>query len=227
MYLVSLLFYDHLGITDAKAELQKKKNRSFKINTLCMRYESGEIRSICFDKAAPLLPFAKHFCVLTQRHNSSLFLTICSSTIKKAKLNNPNLSINHLEAEVWLPAFRQCQNLLDEMYEMSITLSDVDKYFGRFGGSDLTVQLKTLFRGINECTAGTRNDDWIQRSVKKIEDYQQLCGYRMAANYFLKLRDLLELSRGDFGDVEMISKEVMHALSCFSGFFSSWLLIQH
>ena len=98
---------------------------------------------------------------------------------------------------------------------MSITLSDVDEYFGSYGGSDLTVQLRTLFRGINECTAGTQqkcNDDWIQRSVKKIEHYRQLCGYRDAANYFLKLRDLLELSIGDFGDVEKISKEVcMHS----------------
>ena len=140
--------------------------------------------------------------------NSDVFRSTWKATLQLARTKNPSLGVNHLQSDVWQPALQQCQSLLEELYEQTITLGDVDRLFGMYGESGLTTQLKLLFHGVNECTNRQLGDGWILRSVKKITNYRQLCSYRDAANSFLKLRDLLKLSRGNFRDVERISKEV-------------------
>ena len=201
-----------IGIADVQAELQKDY-RSLKINTLCTRDESGGVAVVCFNKACPLLSFAKSFYVMTKRLNSSIFLTIWSDTLNLAMTKFPDLGVQHLHSNVWTPAFQQCRTLLDYLYEQTITLGDVDKHFGRYDGSDLSRELKLLFHGVNECTKQNLDDNWIHRPVMKILNYQQLCCYRDAANSFLNLKHLLKLSKGDFTDVERISQEVkLHLL---------------
>ena len=189
-----------------------KKFTSLKINSLCDRDSSGAIRVVYFNTARPLMSFARHFYVLTKRLYSSLFRATWSDTIGKAIRRNPNLSIKHIESEVWVPAFQQCQNILQELFKLTMTLHDVDQQFSSYGGQDLKTQLKLLFCGINECTHQQRSDHWIQRPVQKILHHRQLCSYRDAANSFLELRDLLKLSGGDFRDVERISKKVKIAV---------------
>ena len=187
-----------------------EKNRtSSKINALCARVESGEIRVLCFDKAAPLLSFAWKFCVLTKKKNSHLFLALWSSTMHQARRNNPELSIRDVESKVWVPVFQLCQELLQKLQDLSMTLGEVDSHFKDFEERDITTQLKLLFHGINECIKQQLSDHRIQQSVQKISEYWQLCSYRDAADSFLQLRDLLKLSEGDFRDVERISNEVI------------------
>ena len=202
--------YVHSGISDAKAEL-RKNYRVYKINTLCIQDETGLFRVICFHKADPLLRFAKSFHALTRRPNSNLFRVVWCATMMQAQRNNPKLSIKCLESEVWIPAFQQCQILLKDVYELNITLSDVDRYFGSYGDNDLTAQIRTLFDGVNECTENKFKDYWNSRLVQKVVDYRLLCSYQDAANSFLKLRDLLQLTQGDFRDVERISKKVIRS----------------
>ena len=186
----------------------QKNYRSQKINSLCIRNELRGVSVVCFNKAHPLLPFAKSFFVMTYRLNSDVFRSTWKAMLQLALTKNPSLDVNHLQSDVWQPAFQQCQSLLEELYEQTITLGDVDRHFGMYGESGLTTQLKLLFHGVNECTNRQLGDDLILRSVEKITNYRQLCSYRNAANSFLKLRDLLKLSRGNFRDVERISKEV-------------------
>ena len=189
----------------------QKKYRSLNINTLCVRDESGVIRVVCFDKACPLLSFAKSYFIMTSRHISDLFHATWSATLDQAQAKNPNLSIAHLHSEVWVTTFKQCQSLLEELYEQTITLGDIDRHFGKYRESgELKTQLQRLFHGVNECTHHRMRDNWIQHSVDKIVKYRQLCGYRDAANSFLELRDLLKLTKGDFRAVERISKKVMN-----------------
>ena len=206
----------YIGIADVQAEL-RKDYRSFKINTLCTR-DSGGVTVVCFNKACPLVPFAKSFYVITNRLNSSIFLTIWSDTLNLAMTKNPDFGVQHLHSNVWTPVLQQCQTLLDNLYEQTITLGDIDKHFGRYDTSNLLGQLKLLFHGVNECTNKNLDDKWIVRPVGKIFNYWQLCGYREAANSFLKLKDVLELSKGDFSDVERISKKVKHHIY----FYNRW-----
>ena len=197
----------HPGIPEAHAELQRDY-RGFKINALCTRDKSGIISIISFNKASPLVSFAKWYYLLTKRLNSNLFHIAWKTIIGQARMNNPNLSIRDLESEVWVPVFQMCRELLQNLHDLSMTLGEVDTHFKTFEERDLTTQLKLLLDGINECMNRPVSHHWIQHSVQKISEYRQLHGHRDAASALLQLRDLLNLSEGDFRDVERISTEV-------------------
>ena len=167
------------------------------------------IRVVCFDKASPLVSFAKKFYVLTKKLNSSLFHAMWKTTVNQAQWENSILCISDLESVVWGPVFQLCQELLQKLSDLSLTLSDVDKHFKNYGERKLIPELKLLCHGINECMNHQQlSDHWIQHSVQKISKYRQLCSYRDAANSLLELRDLLNLSEGDFRDMERILNEV-------------------
>ena len=196
-----------VGIVDVEAELQKNY-RSFKLNTVCIRNESGVFRVVCFNKACPLLPFAKSLFMMTNTFDNGIFRSIWSNTLHQARAKNPNLSVKHLQSDVWTPAFQQCQKLLKDLYQLTITLQNVNKHFKNYSQDDLTREFTFLSHGVNTCTDCRQGEKWISQSVEKIVQYRKLCGYCSAAKSFLNLKDSLKLSGGDFTDVEMISKEV-------------------
>ena len=209
-----------IGIPEADAELQTTYEE-FKINALCVRDQSGTVSVACFVNARPLASFAKMFYVLTKTQHSGIFSATWSATMKQASIYNPHLSTKDLESEVWNPAFSHCEKLLQEMYERTITLGDVDKHFKSYNESDIVTQLNLLLHGVNECNQlmcsiqGVHQplqNHWIPHSVQKIVDYRQLCRYRDAADSFLWLRDVLNLSGGDFSDIEKISREVINEM---------------
>ena len=190
---------------DVADELQKKY-RTFKINTLCVRNESGTIKVVCFKRAAPLLLFVQHFCEIK---NSSIFHTAWVDRVNQTMAENTALNIKDLELEVWTPVFEWCKQLLEMLHNLSMKLGEIDKHFKNYETSELATQLNVLFCGINKCINQQMSDSWIDRSVKKIADYRELCSYHDAANYFLELRNFLQLSGGDFSDIERISNEVI------------------
>jgi hypothetical protein len=199
------------GVSEAKTELQTDY-KSRKINTLCSRRESY-VDVVCFTIAAPLLSFAWKFYVMTTRTNSSIFYATWSNFMKQTRKNNPNMSIRDVEIQVWTPAFEHCQNLLDQLHSFSMTLADVDRHFKDFKEKgELVRELKALSDGVAKCVEQTHDDDWILKKVQRIEEYRKLRGYCYAANSFLKLRDSLNLIKGDFQNVERISEEASSSL---------------
>ena len=195
------------GVSEVKAELQTDYN-AYKINTLCTR--SGETTEvICFQSASSLQPFAKQFWIMTRRYNSAIFNSTWSETMSFVHHNNHTMTISDVGPKIWKPAFTQCQKLLDQLKDESLTLSSVDKHFHQYKGKLQTLkgELEHLFQGIT-CCGIDENPRWIHLAVTRIEEYWRLCEYCEAANSFLKLRDSLELTKGNFKDVENISKEV-------------------
>ena len=182
--------------------------RPCKINTLCERRDSN-IHVVCFDKAAPLLSFAQQFYVMTKEFSSGLFHAIWSLSMNEARANFPKMSVRDIEEKVWTPAFGHCRQLLTELHGLSMTLANVDRHFKNYRKQELENELRVLFDGVNKCLCQSPSDNWIHHVVLKIEDYRKLCGYRYAANSFLELRDSLNLIKGDFKDVERISKQVI------------------
>ena len=199
----------YTGTPDVEAELQRDY-MEFKINSLCTRDESGAIKVICFNKAAPLSSFAKHFYVLTMKFPSSLFHTMWVAGAKQARAKHPTLSISDFKSEVWSPVFQQCQKLLDRLQGLSITLGEVDTHFRNYETSKkIKTELGLLLSGLNECLGMQASDHWIGRSVQRIAKYRELCSYCDVAKSFLELKAFLQLSGGDFSDIERISNEVI------------------
>ena len=125
-----------------------------------------------------------------------------------ANISNPNIGIGDLYSQVWDPTFKCCQQLLEQLHDKSITLSDVDKYFHQYKRERLKEELERLAKGIDVCCDDPKDPTWIRQAVKRMENYWKLCATCEAANSFLQLRDTLKLTKGDFGAVEKISTKV-------------------
>ena len=174
---------------------------------MLFRRKGTEVDVICFPKAAPLLSFAWMFDVLNKQVNSSIFHTTWKNNIQRALIIKPNLCITDIEEHVWKPTFKHCRDLLYMLKDMSITLSDVDKYFKK-NGDELEHELNSLCRGVSMCLGKNEEFSWIHLSVVRIGQYRKLRSYCEAANLFLKLRDSLNLKNGSFTDVEKIAAKV-------------------
>lgn len=184
-----------------------KLDEASKINTLLTRDESG-IKVVCFQRAHVLTSFAWMFCVFHELH-CSLFHDIWTLKMREARSQNPSLSVNDLEQKVWNPTFNQCQVMLKELQNLSMTLSHVDSYFQNYNENELSLQFELLDQCISYCVHQKPIITWVQETVDKITDYRRLCDYSDAANSFLELKKSLKLSGGDFKDVERISGQVI------------------
>ena len=193
------------GISDAKEELKRDYSQS-KISTVCRREESGVISVICFNTATPLLPFARKFHIMTEKVHSEIFSCMWSSFMKQAK----NINICDVESKIWTPTITYCRKILIDLSELSMTLAEVDHHFKHYSIHDIEKELHLLCSGVHQCLSQQPplGNEWIHDCVCRIEDYRKLCNYRDAANYFLELKTSLNLSQGDFRDVERISQQV-------------------
>ena len=200
------------GIKEAKGELQRDYSVCT-IRYLCNPYVSdvGDPEVTCYQASKCLQSFVVQFSILSQKYNSAIFSTIWSMSMKHAYINNRNMTITDIAPQVWKPAFKKCQDLLEKLKDTSITLSDVDSHFEKYKTvpKRLEGDLECLFNGINKCLGVSEDFAWIDSVVAQIHKYWRLCNYRQAAILFLELRDALTLTKGDFRDVERISKEVM------------------
>ena len=120
-------------------------------------------------------------------------------------------SINDVGPRLWQPAFEECQKLLKELKNASITLECVERRFHEYieDPEKLKEDLTMLSSGMSICLKIRRNPTWISTTVARIKNYWRLWNCREVANTFLKLRDTLKLTRGDFVHVEWIFEEVI------------------
>lgn len=118
-----------------------------------------------------------------------------------------SLTLADIFPKVWLPAFHNCQSLLQELHNHSMKLDQIDDCFKQHE-RDLEMKLMNLFTGVNACLGMTKSGAWIAGVVRRIYDYWHLCNYRKAANAFLELKKALNLQKGDFSDVETLATKV-------------------
>ena len=200
----------HLFHSSGLSQLKRELNKDFRqenINKLCVR-EGTKIRVLCFQSAGSLSAFAEKFYLMSQKYPSDLFTVGWKAALNAAVKNSPNssLTVADIYSQVWFPAFRNCQSLLDELHDHSMKLARVDRSFKRYE-SDLEMQLMNLFVGVNACLGERRSGAWIKGVVHCIHDYWHLCSYQKAASAFLDLKDALNL-KGDFRNVETLATEV-------------------
>ena len=146
---------------------------------------------------------------MNQEHASNLFTVGWRAAINSAfrSSDDSSLALSDIKCKVWDPAFRNCQSLLKELCDCSMKLAHVDGYFKRHR-ANLEMQLGNLLAGVNACLGETESGAWIKGVVCRIHEYWQLCNYRKAATAFLKLKEVLNLQKEDFSDVEKLATEV-------------------
>lgn len=193
------------GLPELKQELKKDFSLK-KINQLCVR-DGQKIQVVCFQSAGSLSDFADKFYLMNHKHASNLFTVEWKAAISAEFRSGTSLALSSLKSKVWDPAFRNCQFLLKELCDCSMKLARVDQLFKRHK-PNLEMQLRNLLAGVNACLDETKDGDWIEKVVCRIHDYWQLCTYRKAATVFLKLKEVLNLQKEDFSDVENFATEV-------------------
>jgi len=195
------------GLAQLKEDLKKNFSQE-KVNTLCVK-EGQKVRVTCFQSAGSLSALADKFYIVTQEHPSDLFATEWEAAMNAAVRSSAGaaLTLADIHSKVWVPAFHNCQSLLDKLYDRSMKLSCIDGHFKQHE-HDLEIQLASLFAGVNACLGKAKSGAWIGEVVHRIYDYWHLHNYRKAANAFLDLKKALNLQKGDFNNVEKIATEV-------------------
>jgi len=194
------------GLAQLKEELRKDFSQE-KINTLCVR-EDQKIRVLCFASAESLREFAVEFYIMNQKQHSDLFTTEWEAAMYAAVRSSAGtLTLADIHSKVWEPAFRNCQSLLRDLHDRSMKLAHIDGCFKQHE-HELEMQLTNLFEGVNTCFGETKCGAWIKGVVCQIRDYWDLSNYSSAASAFMDLKEALNLQKGDFSNVKILTTEV-------------------
>ncbi len=177
------------------------------IQSLC-RNNNGTVEILCFKSAASLTPFAANFHIMS---GSELFLVFWRSKMDTIFGSGPTGALDSM-VHVWTSAFQGCQQLLKVIQDQSIKLEDVDTQLHH--RQNLETQVLKLHNCICHChriSSATKNREAkdIRSALGRVHAYWDLCNYQTTANVFLKIRDALNLGKGDFRDVEKLSKQVL------------------
>ena len=201
----------NFNIITGTTELQENLSRDYteeNMSKLCRRHpESNEVQVVCFGSAGTLDIFADKFCVLSSKHGSDLFHAAWKNALVTALKINTDLKLNDLYQMVWQPCIECCKQLLKSLSDLSIRVSDIDQVF-KDHRDNLDTQLLLLCKGITETTEEMFERSLIEKAIKKIMQYWELCRFQLGAKIFLEIRDSLGLDTGDFSLVEKLSKEV-------------------
>ncbi len=195
-----------------KQELGKDYN-DYEIGKLCVR-RNGKVEFPCFALAAPLC-FANSFHLMTRERPSELFL---EHWRKRARLETGNKEVRTLAdmSHVWTEAFQACRDLLKDIQDQTIRLVNVNECL-RPHHTNLETQLINLHHGVHLCSDNPDNDlstgdRELRSAVGRIRSYWELWKYYETADAFLKIREVLHLSKGDFKYVEDLSRKVIRCL---------------
>ncbi len=147
---------------------------------------------------------------MTVVHPSELFLEFWREKTLMVTSSKQDVALSDI-ARVWSEVFQACEDLLKAVQDQTINLVDVDRLFSQYDKKNLDIQLVNLLHGVCMCTGkhvSGKSKEEIHTAVVRMCSYWDLCKYRDTANVFLKIRDALKLTKGNFRDVEKLSQEV-------------------
>ena len=183
-----------------------------KISKLCVTTSSdGSCNVVCFPDVRPLDPCLDDFYIISLDYSSDIFNRIWWERVDALCETVAQISFNDVDVSLWRPALQSCISLLAKLESGDMTLLDIDHQFKRIYFkklSQLEQDLINLQHGVNAIKHASSDSNWIRKVVNNIGQYWDLCGYREAAEAFLKIRYTLELT-GDFAIVERVASKVL------------------
>ena len=194
----------YIGVTELQVELEKDTDKEL-ISAMCVRNKDDCIQFKFFVSASSLSKFAKEFQIIS---DSGVFLGFWKRTLSQAIVDNSQLSLHDLYDSVWQPSLGLCRKLLESLVDQSMKLSDVDTDLQPYRDC-LDLQLQLLHDKMAQISeVESRNFCLIKQAAEKVGEYWNLCQYQKGADTFLKLKNSLGLSKGDFQPVERLSQQV-------------------
>ena len=185
--------------------------RNFKeerINTLCQTASDGSCNVVCFSNARPLDPCLDGFYIISHEFSSDIFNKIWRERLNEQQ--SAAIASSNVDACIWKPVFKSCTALLVKLRSKDMTLLEIDNRFKHVYLNkldNLEQDLVNFQCGVNSVEHSTSDITWVKMVVVTIGQYWDLCGYREAAEAFLKIRNTLKLT-GDFALVERVATKV-------------------
>ena len=151
-----------------------------------------------------ILPYAQNFHTMTFDLNSNVFFQVW-----KEKLPKPSAGKSVLEGvrKVWEGSLDQSVKLIDQLKQLSIKLTDVDRLFQHVDSSQIKRELTAFcqeihaFKNIGSC-------QWISDTAMRIQFYRSFHDYIKTAETLLKMKSCLNLT-GDFAEMDKLVEQVL------------------
>ena len=167
--------------------------------------ENGSLKLLCLHTAKPLDPFVDHFGIM-QSKGSNLFLHPLRQNMKQVLLRT-GLTIADIYSQIWRPTFEHCQKFLSKLVSLRITLFSVDRYLKPYS-QNLKVEVNNLAAGLKRCSPDVPDHGKIDLALSKVKDYWRICEYQEGAQVFLDLKNVLNLERGNFIQIQKLATNV-------------------
>ena len=157
---------------------------------------------------------------LEKVQESLVFQDLWAQYGKKAQTARKNdeaqkreLSISNVVESVWKPAYETWNQLVASVMDGSLTLGDVDKFFGGYKKrkGDLMRELVCIFnlkQGQGQTTSDTSQlKAMAEKRAGQIQQYQKLHQYASAADTIWEFKEAMGFS-GDFKVIEDLRSQV-------------------
>ena len=178
------------------------------INRLC-NFDGTSCQIFLFKQARVLDPYLEKIWAFSHDHPSDLFNKFWGAQLK-AHCKNGTLTFDDIVKRVWIPVFKQCTDIHEQLISSKITLAQVDLFFKQYSGKEkaLAQEIKSLHLAVQGCLEkDATNLKWIKAIITKMQQHWELSTYADTAHAFLKIRDALHLT-GDFSLVERVAAQV-------------------
>ena len=178
------------------------------INRLCTS-DGTSYQVLLFKQARVLDPYLAQLWAFSSVHPSDLFNKLWTTELE-AHRKDGTLTFDDIINKVWVPVFKQCTNIHEQLISSKITLAQVDQFFKQYSEKEkaLSQEIESLHLAVQEChKKDATNVKWIKAIITKMQQHWELSTYADAAHAFLKIRDALHLT-GDFSLVERVAAQV-------------------
>ena len=178
------------------------------INHLC-KFDGTSYQVLLFKQARVLDPYLGQLWAFSHVYPSDLFKKLWAAQLK-AHRNGGTLTFDDIIKKVWIPVFKQCTDIHEQLTSSKITLAQVDQFFKQYSENEraLAHEIKFIHLAVQECLKkDVTNLKWIKAIITKMLQHWELSTYADAAHAFLKIRDALYLT-GDFSLVERVATQV-------------------
>ena len=202
-----------VNIKDIKSKASKVDVSSVKICDLCERNGENQIEVKLFQLPQRVRDILSP---LDKVHESSTFQQLWEQYGKKAQRARQNdesqkrdLSVLNVVDNVWKPAYEGWNQLVTNVLDGSLTLTDVDKFFKDYKDrrKDLEKELRRIFILGRDSSDATQVKELAERRVAEIYRYQQLDQYAIAAETVWDFKESMGFT-GDFKVIEDVRNQV-------------------
>ena len=175
----------------------------FRISELYVVINEQEVFPVLHIDDRDVMLMLKPFVLLIDEYKTVISQNIWNCHVQKQK--HSVLPLPEVARIIWTPVYTEIQELVEKLYNNSITLMEIDHYLVNI--QNLEEEICTLVKGYNFCLDSSMPTAWVSQFVEDINYYTDVCKAKIAAELVLTTKDALML-KGTFETLEMFRSKV-------------------